>query len=287
MQWLDDQAIKANIPFVDNLVQIFRGGQKTVLRANHTVYGDVALKLILNPSPTVTQRIQREIGIGKDHKFSNVPQLFTSGHFEFNGETNLYLIERFIQGQTLRTLLKANGSLSLTSSLSLMQDLLTSAVELEQIKIVHRDIKPENIMIGRDGKTWVLDFGIARILDDVSLTASNDRFGPHTAGYAAPEQFRNVKAEIDNRADLFSIGVVSYEVISGMQPFRNGARDDLEILKRVESRVPPPLTIRGDTRGQLNAYIGSLMNARLSRRPANAVEALDWFNGLLPTIVLS
>ena len=79
---------------------------------------------------------------------------------------------------------------------------------MEKEGIVHRDIKPENIMVCRDGTFKPLDFGIARHLAKTSITSTEAPFGPHTAGYAAPEPFRNLKKEVDIRADLSLLSVL-------------------------------------------------------------------------------
>jgi serine/threonine-protein kinase len=108
---------------------------------------------------------------------------------------------------------------------------------LEDMNIVHRDIKPENNIVSDDGKAYFLDFGIDSMLGAPSLTATEALAGPHTPGYAAPERFNNLKSDIDSRADLFSIGVATYERLSGKNPFREGATSQLGILQHYRS--PP------------------------------------------------
>jgi serine/threonine-protein kinase len=142
---------------------------------------------------------------------------------------------------------------------------------------VHRDIKPENIMVCTDGTFKLIDFGIARHLIKSSLTPTEAHFGPHTAGYAAPEQFRNLKKEIDIRTDLFAIGVVVYEALAGKHPFIEGSRDQLETLRRTETMIPPPLKVAVDKEDQLSNFIAVLMAKYPSRRPPTAVQAQQWF----------
>jgi serine/threonine-protein kinase len=176
--------------------------------------------------------------------------------------------------------------LSIAFIIQLIRTLLQFAVEAEKKKLVHRDIKPENIMIDISNNLWILDFGIARHLEKSSLTMTQDRFGPHTAGYAAPEQFRNLKRDIDIRADLFTIGIVAYEAFTGENPFRSGARDALAVLYRTETLLVSPLIIPGDSQNQLSGFIRVLIEKFPSRRPPNAETALNWFNTIIPTLQL-
>ena len=93
--------------------------------------------------------------------------------------------------------------------------------QLEACKIVHRDIKPENIIVTSAGKIFFLDFGIARILGLPTLTKTEAIVGPHTPGYAAPEQFNDLKSDIDSRADLFSIQALDW-LDAGKSTFNYG-----------------------------------------------------------------
>lgn len=131
---------------------------------------------------------------------------------------------------------------------------------------------------------WLLDFGIARHLDLTSITATEEHFGPHTLGYAAPEQYRNLKPQIDSRADLFSLGVVAYEAISGVNPFTGEATSHLDVIRRIESTVPDRLEIQEDPSGEIAAFISLLIEKYSSRRPKTAKIALEWFESIVKKI---
>ena len=199
------------------------------------------------------------------------------GTEDFNGNEVWYLIEERVKGLSLRSVLEQVGRLEFPQAIKLLGFLLQSAALFEQKRLVHRDIKPENIMVNDDGEFFILDFGIARALDHTSLTATEAHFGPATIGYAAPEQFRNMKKQIDARADLFSIGVVFYECLTGINPFVVGASNRLDVIKRSEKLQVQKLEIEQDSSGELAGFIDTLIQKWPSRRPRTAAEAWSWF----------
>jgi serine/threonine-protein kinase len=262
-----------------NLKQIARGGQKVVYSGTHPDFGEVVVKLFFNSD----DRSQREISINMDIDFTSVPKIYQSGNITYTGIDTLYVIEQRIDGEELRKRLKRNERFTLSQAVDFLEQGLTFIRQLEDNNIVHRDIKPENIIIDNEGKVYFLDFGIARILGVPSLTKTEALIGPHTPGYAAPEQFNNLKNDIDSRADLFSIGVVTYECLTGKNPFSEGATSHLEILQRTETISPVSFQIAGDTQQQFMGLLSSLMGKLPSRRPSNAEQALRWLSGAKAT----
>jgi serine/threonine-protein kinase len=283
--FLPDAAyIEKVIPDLNGVTLIAKGGQKLVFKGCHNTYGNVVIKFILDAMSD--ERLQREIEISTGYSIPNLPKLFLCHELESDGNKNMCLIEEYIEGVTLREYLKKNGKVPLSIALKMLEELLVTSTVLEKNMIVHRDIKPENIIIKASQGICLLDFGIARHLSKSSLTLTKAHFGPCTPGYAAPEQFRNMKKEIDIRADLFSIGVTVYEAILGEHPFITNASHPLDILKRSETITPYQFSIPGDTQKQLIGFLAILMDKFPSRRPKNAETALNWFYALLPTINL-
>jgi serine/threonine protein kinase len=278
----DEATIYARLPHVKGLTPMTPGGQKMVYRATHDVHGSVVLKLFLNAAGD--ERITREIEAITTASFTNVPRIFEWGTMTHAGGNTAYLVEQYVDGETLRDILNRQGTMPLDRALALLDRLLSSAVELEHRRLVHRDIKPENILVDRGGSFWLLDFGIARHLDKPSITVSAAPLGPATPGYAPPEQFGNIKRDIDIRADLFAIGVVTYETLTGTHPFRQGAHDRMDVYRRTATVDAAPLTIPGDSQKLLAGFVSTLMAKHPSRRPRTAKQAQDWFVALLPTI---
>ena len=259
-----------------------RGGQKIVFDGVHNSYGETVIKLYFQLNDP---RSLREIQIERDLNLSMVPKIYETGTIEYEGTETLYIIEQKVKGTELRKVLESGKRFSLEEAVTFLEQGLEFIACIENKGIVHRDIKPENIIRADDGRIFFLDFGIARILGADSLTRTGAMMGPHTPGYAAPEQFNNLKKEIDSRADIFSLGVVTYECITGKNPFREGSINALEVLQKTETMTPVQYSIKGDTQSQFMALLGAMMGKYPSRRPRTAKQAIDWLKVAKKTFV--
>ena len=259
-----------------------RGGQKIVFDGVHNSYGETVIKLYFQLNDP---RSLREIQIERDLNLSMVPKIYETGTIEYEGIETLYIIEQKVKGTELRKVLESGKRFSLEEAVTFLEQGLEFIACIENKGIVHRDIKPENIIRADDGRIFFLDFGIARILGADSLTRTGAMMGPHTPGYAAPEQFNNLKKEIDSRADIFSLGVVTYECITGKNPFREGSINALEVLQKTETITPVQYSIKGDTQSQFMALLGAMMGKYPSRRPRTAKQAIDWLKVAKKTFV--
>lgn len=259
-----------------------RGGQKIVFDGVHNSYGETVIKLYFQLNDP---RSLREIQIERDLNLSMVPKIYETGTIEYEGTETLYIIEQKVKGTELRKVLESGKRFSLEEAVTFLEQGLEFIACIENKGIVHRDIKPENIIRADDGRIFFLDFGIARILGADSLTRTGAMIGPHTPGYAAPEQFNNLKKEIDSRADIFSLGVVTYECITGKNPFREGSINALEVLQKTETITPVQYSIKGDTQSQFMALLGAMMGKYPSRRPRTAKQAIDWLKVAKKTFV--
>lgn len=259
-----------------------RGGQKIVFDGVYNSYGETVIKLYFQLNDP---RSLREIQIERDLNLSMVPKIYETGTIEYEGTETLYIIEQKVKGTELRKVLESGKRFSLEEAVTFLEQGLEFIACIENKGIVHRDIKPENIIRADDGRIFFLDFGIARILGADSLTRTGAMMGPHTPGYAAPEQFNNLKKEIDSRADIFSLGVVTYECITGKNPFREGSINALEVLQKTETITPVQYSIKGDTQSQFMALLGAMMGKYPSRRPRTAKQAIDWLKVAKKTFV--
>lgn len=266
--------VASQFPDLSAITEFPHGGQKWVFGATHAKDGAVVIKLI-KPG-TNAERVQREILAVTQVKSPRVPVIFELGSLNATDVGNVVWIrEQRIDGENVRQVL-ASGPLSPLEVLSLAANVLEALTDVAQARIVHRDVKPENIMRATDGTYWLLDFGIARHLELTSLTATAALGGPGTLGYAPPEQFRNQKRELDERADLFALAVTLVECLTGIHPYRDDARDRSEILRRMEQTPLHVPTIAWDATGKLFDLLSAMSQRRIDCRPRGAAEALAW-----------
>jgi serine/threonine protein kinase len=266
--WLQRQ-----FPNLANLTPLSVGGQKLVFAGVHPVDGEVVLKLI-HPRQDHEQT-RRELLAVSQVNSPRVPSILEVGTIGTPIGDCFWFRERKISGKTVRELLSF-GPLSIPDLLRLGLHTLESLLAAEQANIVHRDVKPENIIRDTSGNFWLIDFGIARHLDLDSITATVSAFGKFTVGYAPQEQYRNVKAEIDARCDLFALGVTLHECATGRNPFNDGARDVMEQLTRVETMPLPRLTLTFASAQKFADLLGTMTQKRRDHRPSSAREAYDW-----------
>lgn len=268
--WLSKQ-----FPDLQGLELIGRGGQKVAYGCQHLALGRCVLKVLA----IGTNRVMREIEAVSCISGANVPQIHESGSADSDVGPVLWLLEQYVDGTSLAGLL-GRGPLSKGLVLRVAEDITAAAAAAEAVKVVHRDIKPDNVIVQCDGSAWLLDFGIARVLDLDSLTATSAPRGPHTPGYGAPEQFRYRKRDIDGRADLFAIGVLMCEMATGVNPLRDGTSDPEEMRRRTETLLPLRPEAAWDTDGRLRDFVTAATQRYPHQRPPNCAYALAWVREL-------
>ena len=270
----DPAWLNANFPDLKDFQLLGQGGQKLVMTATHKTDGIVVLKLI-HPG-TQAEAIRREILAVQQVQSPRVPRIMEYGSVTTPVGPCVWLREELITGDTVRQVL-VRGAMQPPAVLRLGLHLLEALEQAEAVQIVHRDVKPENIMCDRYGAFWLLDFGIARHLDLSSLTATALPFGKMTLGYAPPEQCRNVKAEIDSRADLFALGVTLHECGTGRNGFLDPPpRDHIELLKRVERFVLAPIDLAIAEKESFRDLVSSMTQKNRVHRPRSIKDALVW-----------
>ncbi|WEV58863.1 serine/threonine-protein kinase [Bifidobacterium sp. ESL0728] len=254
-------------------VPFTRGGQKEVYGAIHPKYGNVVVKVVFQSDA----RSKREIQILQQHHFVNVPKLYDVATLNIEGKDTTVLVEQRIAGKTLFEIIQSGKRYNLNEATDFLEQSLHFIDEIAAQGIVHRDIKPANIMLIPSGTYYFLDFGIARLASSASITPES-RTSPLTPGYCAPEQFMGGPHHTDTRADLFSIAVVTYELVSGKNPFRSDDDNDFSVLMNTATLTPTDFRIPGDTQSQFMGLLSSMMSKSVIQRPRNAQEALDWLH---------
>lgn len=262
----------------DNVERIAKGGQKTVYSAKHKEFGDVVVKICFNKN----ERLVREINLVSTGNFVNTPKIFETGIVEYDEDETIYIVEQKVIGRELSTVIAEEAPLDIERALLFLEQGLNFILTLENSGkgVVHRDIKPNNIMVSDDDKLFFLDFGIARVIGMESLTATEAFNGPYTPGYGSIEQIDNLKEDIDSRTDIYALGVVIYECLTGINPFLEGASNLTDVIVKTRTLMPRIVSIKGDDNNQLLGLLNIMMAKYPSQRPRNAEQALGFLKAV-------
>ena len=169
-------------------------------------------------NPSAVARFEREADILKQLNHPNIVRLFGVGKFQ---GTRYYAME-YVEGESLDHVMARRGRMTWEEVVDLGQQLCAALQHAHEAGVVHRDLKPSNLMILADGTLKLTDFGIAKDLDVTALTSANCTVG--TASYMSPEQCKGER-DITPKSDLYSLGVVFYELITGKQAVQRRERD--------------------------------------------------------------
>ncbi len=213
------EELNQRFPQLDVLQLVGRGGMGAIYRARQTSLDrEVALKLIAREvaqEPAFVERFERE---AKALAKLSHPNIVTVYDFGYTEDAMAYLIMEFIDGMTLRDAINARN-ISAGESIEVAIGICRALEYAHSRGVIHRDIKPENILLSEDGALKVVDFGIAKIVDDhfrpPTLTATRQVLG--SLHYLAPEQIESPD-KADHRIDLYALGVVFYEMLTGQLP---------------------------------------------------------------------
>lgn len=256
------------------------GGMGAVYKATRLLIGDTVAIKVLHPSQAVTaqagERFRREAQAAARFKHPNSVAIYDFG---VTGDGLLYLIMELAEGQSLRRMIQDKGALPLPLAAEIMKQTCAALDEAHRHSIVHRDIKPDNIMVkmtGTGAQVKVLDFGIARIRDLAgadTLTQHGSVIGtPH---YMSPEQC--LGEELDGRSDIYSLGVVLYEMLSGTAPFNGNTSREI-ISKHISQRPPQIRSIKAELSDEIEALLQQVLEKDREARPQTAAvlaKALD------------
>ncbi len=246
-----------------------RGGMGMVYKArDRELAEDVAIKTLrsnaMSDDPTVVERFKTEIRLARRISHRNVVRTHDLG--EHDGA--YYVTMEYVEGITVRELIDMRGHLSVPSTLGIAQQLAASLEVAHDQGVIHRDIKPQNMLLDPDGVLKVMDFGIARLAQHTStLTQAGMVIG--TPAYMAPEQL--LAEEVDARSDLYAVGVVLYECLTGALPFEGAS--PIALIAKVLHTVPvSPAERDASVPLPLSGLVMRLLDKEPGGRPGSAAE---------------
>ncbi|HLB63110.1 MAG TPA: Stk1 family PASTA domain-containing Ser/Thr kinase [Actinomycetota bacterium] len=247
--------------------RVASGGMGEVYRAHDAVLArEVAIKVLhrsLAGDPGFVERFRREARAAAGLTHPNIVAVYDWGAVE----GIYFMIMQFVRGASLREILNANGRLEPAQAADVLLQVLSALEHAHRQGIVHRDMKPENVIVDHEGRALVADFGLARAYADARATQVGTVTG--TAQYLAPEQIRGEPA--DPRSDLYSLGVLAYEVLTGRLPF-SGETAMAIAYKHLSERVPPPSKAAPGISKGLDGWVLSATERDRELRPESAAE---------------
>ena len=245
------------------------GGMGTVYKArDREVDRFVALKVIrpeLLGQASIVQRFKQELILARQIAHKNVVRIFDLG----SADGLRFIAMEYVEGATLEKRLESER-LSPEAAARIVRDVCRALEAAHSEGVIHRDLKPQNIMIDSRGKVLVMDFGLARSAELSALTQTGGMIG--TPAYMSPEQAKGVTA--DQRSDIFSLGIIFYEMLTGTVPF---SADTVlgSLFKRTQENAPPPRTIDANVPQALSTIVQKCLAIDPAHRYQTATELIS------------
>ncbi|MCH9015545.1 MAG: serine/threonine-protein kinase [Gemmatimonadetes bacterium] len=252
--------------------EIGQGGMATVYLADDVRHQRKVAVKVLRPDLAAAlgpERFLREIEIAANLTHPHILPLLDSGE----AEGFLYYVMPYIEGETLRQLIEKEGELPVTEAVRIMREVVDALAFAHSHGVVHRDIKPDNVMLsGRHA--MVTDFGVAKAVSEATgrqaLTTAGVALG--TPAYMAPEQ-ATADPHVDHRADIYAVGIVAYELLTGRTPF-TGATPQAMLARHVSEQVEPVSKHRAHVSAELEAVVMRCLEKHPADRWQSAEELL-------------
>jgi serine/threonine-protein kinase len=245
--------------------RIAAGGMGEVFRAHDAVLArEVAIKVLhrsLAGDPAFVDRFRREARAAAGLAHPNIVNVYDWGAVD----GVYYMVMEYVRGPSVRHLLNEQGRMEPAQAAEILRQTLLALGHAHHEGFVHRDMKPENLLVTQEGVVKVADFGLARAYADGRVTQAGAVTG--TVQYLAPEQIRGEPA--DPRSDLYSLGIVAYELLTGQLPF-TGETAMAVAYKHLSDRVPAPSSLLPDLPEELDGFVAAATDRDRELRPESA-----------------
>jgi tRNA A-37 threonylcarbamoyl transferase component Bud32 len=244
------------------IAKVAQGGMGALYKARHPTLDRVVLlkKLTLRGSSQFVERFKREARIMMDFKHEHIVHVYD----HFKEGSSYYIVEEFVDGISLDALIRRERYLSNDAAMLILYEVSKALKYAHDKKVIHRDIKPSNILISRQGEVKLVDFGIATSQEETEDGLTRDGMVLGTPSYIPPEQIADAR-NVDKRADIYSLGVVLYEMLTGKTPFPGSfTAETVALIQR--GRYLPPRRLNPHISPLLRAIGRKAMRAKPRRR---------------------
>ena len=255
--------------------EIGRGGMGVVYKAIDNELGRVvALKVIkpeLTSDPGILERFKQELLLASEISHENVIRIHDLGE----AEGVKYISMKFVDGTSLKELLQTAGRLTAEKATGIARQIASALVAAHRQRVIHRDLKPQNVMLDRAGRAYVMDFGIAKAVGAEDSTVRGLVVG--TPEYISPEQAGGNPA--DHRSDIYSLGCILYEMLTGRKPFEAESAQDM-LRKHMSETPAPPSGVSPGLPPALDQIVLKCLEKSPDRRYSGVADLLADLEGL-------
>ena len=263
---------------IDNRYKIVKsigeGGMANVYLAWDTILErEVAVKILrgdLAGDEKFIRRFQREANAASSLRHPNIVEMYDVGE----DDGRYFIVMEYVDGKTLKSLIKKRGALNLTEAIDIMMQLTSGIACAHDSYIIHRDIKPQNVMILEDGRVKITDFGIAMALNNNELTQTNSVMG--SVHYLPPEQASGSGSTI--KSDIYSLGILMFELLTGKVPFKGDNAVEIAI-KHMKDQIPSVCSINNT----IPQSVENIILKACAKNPKNRYETVAEMNEDLKT----